>query len=118
MRPRRTSCTDQRVRWNVLAAAVLAACLLPWRAAAQPGDRWKPVSFAILEDYDAGDSLDDVRADFALFEQLEIRTWRGSLGWDDYESGRGRYDFTWLDRFVTLAAQHRIQLRPYLGYTP
>jgi polysaccharide biosynthesis protein PslG len=106
------------VRWRALASAVLAAGLLPWRVATQPAGDWKPVSFAILEDYDAGDDLDDVRADFALFDQLEIRTWRGSFGWDDYERERGRYDFTWLDRFVTLAARHHIQLRPYLGYTP
>jgi len=106
------------VRWSSLATAVLAAWVISPPVATQYEDEWKPVSFAILEDYDTGDDLDEVRADFELFERLEIRTWRGSFGWDDYEPKRGRYDFTWLQRFVTLAAKHHIQLRPYLGYTP
>jgi hypothetical protein len=78
----------------------------------------KPVSFAILEDYDKGQDLADIERDFALFNELEIRTWRGSFGWDDYEPSPGRYDFTWLRRFAERAARHGIQLRPYLGYTP
>jgi hypothetical protein len=109
----------------VVLAALVVAAVDPGRAAtplsastSPPAAEWKPVSFAILEDYDAGDDLDRVRADFELFERLGIRTWRGSLGWDDYEPGRGRYDFTWLQKFVALAAEHRIELRPYLGYTP
>jgi polysaccharide biosynthesis protein PslG len=78
----------------------------------------KPVSFAILEDYDKGESLDDIERDFQLFGELDIRTWRGSIGWDDYEPSRGQYDFDWLERFAALAARHRISLRPYIGYTP
>ena len=85
---------------------------------AQPDRQAKPVSFAILEDYDKGDDLADVEKDFALFKELEIMTWRGSFGWDDYEPTEGVFDFEWLHRFVERAAAHRIQLRPYLGYTP
>jgi polysaccharide biosynthesis protein PslG len=85
---------------------------------AQEPSRRKPVSFAILEDYDKGEDLRGVEADFELFEELEIRTWRGSLGWDDYEPTRGGYDFTWLHQFAALAERHHIELRPYLGYTP
>lgn len=80
----------RRLHWG---GVVLAACVIPWSVATQDTVQWKPVSFAILEDYDAGDDLAEVRADFELFERLEIRTWRGSLGWDDYEPERGRYDF-------------------------
>jgi hypothetical protein len=85
---------------------------------AQPGRAAKPVSFAILEDYDKGADLDDIEKDFALFKELEITTWRGSFGWDDYEPSPGTFDFEWLHAFVARAAAHRIQLRPYLGYTP
>jgi hypothetical protein len=74
--------------------------------------------FAILEDYDKGDSLDEIARDFALFDELEIRTWRGSFGWDDCEPSRRAYDFTWLEQFASLAADRRITLRPYIGYTP
>jgi hypothetical protein len=78
----------------------------------------KPISFAILEDYDKGTDLALVARDFRLFRELGITTWRGSFGWDDYEPERGRYDFAWLEQFVTLADTMGISLRPYLGYTP
>lgn len=100
------------------AALLLAVGLLAVPVSGQDTPEWKPVSFAILEDYDAGDDLEEVRKDFALFERLEIRTWRGSLGWDDYEPVRGRLELEWLHRFVQLAAAHRLELRPYVGYTP
>ena len=49
----------------------------------------KPISFAILEDYDKGDSLSEVVKDFALFKELGVPVWRGSFGWDDYEPEPG-----------------------------
>ena len=106
------------MQWTRTAGALAAAGLLVAPTASPQAVDWKPVSFAILEDYDIGDDLADVRKDFALFAQLEIRTWRGSFGWDDYEPRRGRYDFAWLQQFVALAADHGLQLRPYLAYTP
>jgi polysaccharide biosynthesis protein PslG len=78
----------------------------------------KKVSFAVLDDYDKGDDLADVANDFQLMKELGIYTMRTSFGWDDYEPERGKYDFDWLQRFVALAAQNGIQLRPYIGYTP
>jgi polysaccharide biosynthesis protein PslG len=87
------------------------------RSAAPPAFT-KDVSFAILEDYDKGQDLREVERDFALMNALGVRTWRGSFGWDDYEPERDRYDFEWLHRFAELAARHRIELRPYIGYTP
>src|SRR5690606_36526827 len=42
------------------------------------GRESKAVSFAILEDYDKGERLADVERDFALYDELEIGTWRGS----------------------------------------
>ena len=78
----------------------------------------KPISFAILEDYDKGHSLRQVAGDFALFLELGIPAWRGSFGWDDYEPSPGRVDFVWLEQFARLADSMGISLRPYLGYTP
>ncbi len=78
----------------------------------------KPVSFAILEDYDKGDDLAAVARDFALLQELEIDTLRCSFGWDDYEPEPGVYDFAWLRQFVALADQYGIRLRPYIAYTP
>ncbi|HYC33990.1 MAG TPA: beta-galactosidase, partial [Gemmatimonadales bacterium] len=98
-------------------ALLLAACApSPAPAPASPG--FKPLSFAVLEDYDKGASLDSVARDFALMRELGVPAWRGSFGWDDYEPDPGRYDFAWLDRFATLADTMGIELHPYLGYTP
>jgi polysaccharide biosynthesis protein PslG len=78
----------------------------------------KPISFAILEDYDKGQDLALVARDFARFRELGIKIWRGSFGWDDYEPSPGHYDLTWLEQFAALADSMGITLRPYLGYTP
>ncbi|HEX4667544.1 MAG TPA: cellulase family glycosylhydrolase [Chthoniobacterales bacterium] len=100
----------------------LTLCSAPLARATQPAAPpashvTKPVSFAILEDYDKGDNLNDVALDFQLLNQLGINQMRCSFGWDDYEPQRGKYDFVWLKQFVALAAQYGIQLRPYLAYT-
>jgi Beta-galactosidase len=60
----------------------------------------KKVSFAILEDYDKGDDLNEVAKDFQLMRELEVDVLRCSFGWDDYEPVRGQYDFVWLKEFV------------------
>lgn len=77
----------------------------------------KPVSFAILEDYDKGQDLNDIALDFQMMNDLGVDVLRCSFGWDDYEPAQGQYDFAWLEQFVALADQYGIQLRPYLGYT-
>ena len=112
-------CTPFRV-----ALLVIAAGCHPQRPDGSPppaggsGIFTKPLSFAILEDYDKGYDLALVAEDFAHFRELGVRTWRGSFGWDDYEPTRGQYDFEWLTRFVSLADSMGITLRPYLAYTP
>jgi hypothetical protein len=78
----------------------------------------KPVSFSVLQDYPKGEDINAVVKDFALIKELGVSTWRGSFSWIDYEPERGKFDFAWLHRFVALAAQQGITLRPYLGYTP
>ena len=107
------------------AAAALSGCDAPppdpARAGASPsaGSSFtKPISFAILEDYDKGDPLSEVARDFAVFKELGVPVWRGSFGWDDYEPEPGKFDFGWLRQFAALADSTGISLRPYLGYTP
>ena len=108
-----------------IVAVVLMLALLPLACTAPPpaarlphGAAAKPVSFAMLEDYDKGDDLAAVARDFALLQELEIDTLRCSFGWDDYEAAPGVYDFAWLKQFVALADEYGIKLRPYIGYTP
>lgn len=83
----------------------------------EPPNVTKPVSFSILEDYDKGDPVSELEADFALFNELGIDTWRGSFGWDDYEPQQDQFDTGWLDTFATTAANFGIKLRPYIAYT-
>jgi polysaccharide biosynthesis protein PslG len=96
---------------------LLTACAPP-SIPAPAGPTFKPLSFAILEDYDKGADLDSIARDFGLLRELGVPAWRGSFGWDDYEPERGRFDFTWLRRFAALADSSGIALHPYLGYTP
>jgi polysaccharide biosynthesis protein PslG len=110
---------------NLCAAAALTRCGPPPADSARlgadpsPGSSFtKPVSFAILEDYDKGESLSEVAKDFARFRELGVTEWRGSFGWDDYEPEPGKFDFDWLRQFAALADSTGISLRPYLGYTP
>jgi hypothetical protein len=94
------------------------SCAAPSVRGITPSPFSKNISFSILEDYDKGEDLEQVAADFALFRELGITTWRGSFGWDDYEPSREVYDFAWLHRFAELARRNGIALRPYIGYTP
>lgn len=112
-------------RMRTISTPMLAALFLLSVSCSAPSVRetsrevfHKPISFSILEDYDKGADLAQVEADFRLFKELGVTTWRGSFGWDDYEPERGVYDFAWLHQFARLAARHHITLRPYIGYTP
>lgn len=78
----------------------------------------KHVSFAIVADYGNGDSLEAVARDFARFRELGVRTWRGSIAWDEHEPERGRYDLAWLHAFAERARAEGITLRPGIGSTP
>lgn len=110
-----------RFRLWAVGWSLVILCLAPLHthAARQPATSkvTKPVSFAVLEDYDKGADLNDVALDFQLLNELGINEMRCSFGWDDYEPARGHYDFTWLKQFVALANQYGIKLRPYIGYT-
>jgi hypothetical protein len=116
--------SSKRAALVFAAASLMAGCRMdppdpsssPLRS--PPSSFTKPISFAILEDYDKGDDLREVARDFARFKELGVTVWRGSFGWDDYEPERGRFDFVWLKQFAALADSTGILLRPYLGYTP
>src|SRR5918994_593241 len=116
--------TTGKTSWlGLVGAGLLGACLGGGRAHPGPPDGQgssftKPISFAILEDYDKGHDLRQIARDFELFRELGVPVWRGSFGWDDYEPRPGRFHFGWLEQFVRLADSMEISLRPYLAYTP
>jgi hypothetical protein len=100
---------------SATAVLLLACATLP--ATAASSNVTKSVSYAILEDYDNHSDLNQVALDFDLMKAAGVDTWRGSIGWDDYEPQRGVYDFGWLQQFAELARSKGIKLRPYIGYT-
>ena len=100
---------------NVFSSLVLLVFLvtgLPNTTFCKPNDGidaanvTKPVSFAVLEDYDKGDDLNDIALDFELLNELGIDEMRCSFGWDDYEPHKGEYDFAWLKQFVELPGSY------------
>jgi hypothetical protein len=106
---------------RIVAIALIAGACTGGGSGVAPfatGEYTKPISFAILEDYDKGSDLKQVARDFRLFKELGVPAWRGSFGWDDYEPEAGSFDLDWLERFVALADTMGIELHPYLGYTP
>jgi hypothetical protein len=105
-----------RLVWPLALVAAVVLVLEPLSSQERPV--FKPVSFAILEDYDKGEELREVEADFRLFQTLEIGTWRGRLRWADFEPERGTYDFDWLHEFAALARRHHLMLRPSIAHTP
>jgi len=87
-------------------------------ASAPPTAQPKQITLAIRDDYDKGHDLDEIAKDFALVTELGLDEMFVNIGWDDYEPEKDVYDFDWLHRFVDLAAEHGIKLRPYICYKP
>jgi hypothetical protein len=80
--------------------------------------RPKMLTLAVRDDYEKGDDLSQIARDFALCNELGVTEMFVNIGWDDYEPDRDTYDFAWLNEFVRLAAEHEINLRPYICYPP
>jgi hypothetical protein len=78
----------------------------------------KPVALVVGEDYERGTSFDRLERDFQLLRELGISHWRGSFSWIDEEPARGKYEFAWLEQFLSRAERHHVTLHPYVAYTP
>ena len=118
----RTRAASLRARHtaSVVLAFLLAACRtpasLPVPSRHELVER-KTLHFAILEDYEPGDSA-AVAADIPLFHELGITSWRGSIGWDDVQPARDEWRMAWVRRFAAQMQRGGIEIRPYLAYTP
>jgi hypothetical protein len=87
------------------------------RATAAPLRR---VPIGLCEDYpEESRSLDEVRRDFELLKTAGIGVLRVSMGWDELEPQKDRYDFSFWDSFVDIAVrEYHLKLIPYVAYTP
>lgn len=110
-------------RWRTGASLVVAGMLVAGCAsgpqAARPQGKWNVVQVGLCEDYpEEKRSLAGARADLDLVRETGATVLRVALGWDAIEAERGVFDWSFWDEFVRLAAARRVQLIPYVCYTP
>lgn len=104
------------VFWLLLAGCEPRTARAP---APSGGASLRHVPIGLCEDYpEESRSLDEVRRDLEWVKNAGGGVLRVSLGWDELEPERDRYDFAFWDRFVELAGELDVQLLPYVAYTP
>ena len=74
---------------------------------------------AIGDDYFDGTSpIERVRRHFAVAKRAGVKYLRCAFSWDAIEKEHGKYDWRFWDNLVTSAEQNKIQVIPYVAYTP
>lgn len=74
---------------------------------------------AIGDDYfDGTSSMARLRRHFAIARRSGVKYLRCAFSWNGIEKKAGQYDWQFWDNLVALAAQNRVQLIPYVAYTP
>lgn len=78
------------------------------------------MTLGLCEDYPEGSrSIETARRDLQLLEHAGISVLRISIGWDEIEPEKGKFDFAFWDAFVTMAVKDfHVRLIPYVAYTP
>lgn len=94
-----------------------------WQAPAtvpSASGRFRVVPIGLCEDYpEQSRTLDDARADLELLRRVGVRVLRVSIGWDEIEPEKDRYNFEFWDQFVAMATdEYGVRLIPYVAYTP
>lgn len=100
---------------------MLAACEpRPARSPrASSGLALRRVPVGLCEDYpEESRSLDEARRDLERVRAAGGGLLRVSIGWDEIEPERDRYELAFWDAFVELAREQGVQLLPYVAYTP
>ena len=74
---------------------------------------------AVGDDYfDGTSSPERVRRHLQAARQVGARYLRCSFTWNAIEKAPGQYDWRFYDRLVDMARQDRIEILPYVAYTP
>lgn len=74
---------------------------------------------AIGDDYfDGTSSIARLRRHFAIARRAGVKYLRCAFSWNGIEKEEGKYDWRFWDTLVALAAQNKIQMIPYVAYTP
>jgi Glycosyl hydrolases family 39 len=74
---------------------------------------------AIGDDYfDGTSSIERVRRHFSVARRAGVKYLRCAFSWDAIEKEHGTYDWQFWDNLVAIAEQNKIQVIPYVAYTP
>jgi glycosyl hydrolase family 39 (putative alpha-L-iduronidase) len=74
---------------------------------------------AIGDDYFDGTSpIERVRRHFAAAKRAGAKYLRCAFSWDAIEKEHGKYDWQFWDNLMAIAEQNKIQVIPYVAYTP
>lgn len=100
---------------------LLGGCRLPTAPASEhrPAPVWRTTNLGLCEDYpEETRSLVNARRDLEVARDAGAKSLRIAFGWDAMEPAPGRYDWSFWDDFIREAQAARIQLIPYVCYTP
>jgi cellulase (glycosyl hydrolase family 5) len=107
-----------------LVACLCLSCVAPRRGGprepAEPTAAFRQVLIGVCEDYPEGSrTLDIARRDLEMISTNGLRVLRISFDWSSMEPEPGRYDWSFWDEFVRVAAdEYGIQLIPFVCGTP
>jgi hypothetical protein len=116
--------SSRSILCSVLATLQVCGCVLavervPAAPMASQQRGLRRVPLGLCEDYpEETRSLEEVRRDLALLEAARVDVLRISIGWDEVEPQRDRYDFAFWDEVVEMAGEAGVTLIPYVAYTP
>lgn len=105
----------------LLSSFLIAGCAAQRaRPALQYAAAFRQVPIGLCEDYPKESrSLAAARRDLALLQTNGIHVLRISFSWLDMEPAPGKYDWSFWDDFVRMAAdEYGVRLIPYVCYTP
>jgi len=107
-----------------LVACLCLSCVQPRRAGlrelAGPATAFRQVLIGVSEDYPEGSrTLEIARRDLETVSTNGLRVLRISFDWSSMEPEPGRYDWSFWDEFVRMAAdEYGIQIIPFVCGTP
>ncbi|EEF58160.1 glycoside hydrolase family 39 [Pedosphaera parvula Ellin514] len=110
-------------QWFLIGFFILIGCSSPQQfktARPFPAPSYQRVEIGLCEDYPkASRSIDVARGDLLLLKTNGIHVLRIAFPWDTIEIEPGKYDWSFWDEFVRMAAdEYGIRLIPYVCYTP
>jgi hypothetical protein len=109
------------IRYHFALALVLSVAPATYgqSVAPSPDKTWIQMKTAIGDDYFDGTSdLGRVRRHFKIAREAGVMHLRCAFSWNAIEMSRGKYNWAFWDMLVREAERAKIELIPYVAYTP